>query len=283
MFLGVFNQVGDSTVITAPGDPWVEDGDLSLDNLKSPDLWKAARSPDLDPANTIIDFDFLTAVRLRAVNPGWHTFSQNAEVRYLIGSTLGGDEFGDTGWQSVWRLPFNMTTLTWESMLVYSGVIPQRPRSDFYQAPTLFADWLEARYVRMMIKDEDNPDGYVQLARPWIGSGIVTKYGAATGLQRGVKDFSENVALNGGGKQAVEGRRIPWVRFALPLLDNDESALIYDILRTHGTIGEVLYLPNTFSQVDAQRYGIYGTLAETSPITWDSYSGRSTSLYIEGL
>lgn len=289
IFIGAFNCIDGTpavpTIVTDPGSPsgWEETGDLSLQNLKTRDSWKVARSVDADEDTTIIDIDFGQPVRLRAVCPLGHNFSQDGYHRVQLGSTSGASDIYDSAYRAVWSLPFNTPLMTWESMSMWEGSIAPVPISDFYQSPIVLPDWYTVQYMRYRIKDPTNAAGYVELARLFCATGFMPEFNAEYGLQRGVIDFTEVIPLNGGGKTATQGRRVPWVRFVLPLVNNDEAAILYELMRRNGKFGEVLFLQNTYSATDANRYAIYGTMTDMDPISIYGYGRNSAGFRIEGL
>jgi hypothetical protein len=71
------------------------------------------------------------------------------------------------------------------------------------------------------------------------------------------------------------------VQFALDWLTIEEGATLHEMMRTLGTIDEVLYVPDVGSASETQRYGFLGTLTEMSELAYPYSRARSLPLSIK--
>lgn len=266
------------TAILSGGD-WI----LPLSNLTSRDQWLVARSYDLSTENTTFHIDFGQIRNIRAVALANHNLSQTATWRITLGTSSGANDIYTSNWQSVWTMTFDADLLAWEDVSVWEGIVDQEFIKYPYLAVYTLPDWYNTQYVTIEIDDSNNPYGYIDIGRAFIGGGFTPKYNPEYGLQDSWEDKTEIVELASGATQAVVNKRYRKVQFVLPWLSQTEAAIIHEIQRRQGIYGEVLYIPDLSDQQLNQRYGMLGRLTEMSPIEYPFYNNRQTGFTIKEL
>lgn len=279
LFIGWPNRIDDATL---SGGSWLSG--LPLTNLKDRAMSHVARSTNATTGSTIIDIDLGQDRSLRAVALINHNLSQSGSWRIKLGTTAGASDIYSGAYQAAWFLSFDSSMLEWESNNWWPGIVDDEYIRHPYIAPIILPTWYSARYIRIEINDTANPDGYIQIGRLFIGSGISPTYGPAYGLQDGWDDLSQFDSTLSGSLIADLRRRRRWVNFSFECIDNtSEAPIFHEMLRRLGSFGEVLYLPNLANYQDCQRYGFVGRLRELSPIEYPYYRTRSIGLSVEEL
>lgn len=252
-----------------------------LAHLQTRRLWQVARSADLNVSSTQIAVDMGSSQRVRAVAMCGHNLSRSAVWRIRAGSVPGADDAYSGAWEAVWTLSFE-SDLDWEDAAWWSGdVDPFAYLGHPYPAILTLPGTAMARYVSIEIDDGDNPAGYVQIGRVFVGGGFSPTWGREYGLTDGWVDDSDVMRSESGTLLGVERRRRRVAKFVLPRLTHDDAAIWHELQRRQGRLGEVLYVPNVTNMQETQRYGMLGTLSELSAIEWPYPMVRGAAVQIE--
>lgn len=278
LVIGWPNRVDDATL---SGGAW--SGALPLSNVQNRNLWKVARSTDASTSSTKFSLDLSSSYSLRAFAFVNHNFSQAATWRITVGTTAGGSDLYDSGWQAVWHLAFDADKMQWGDVSLWEGVVDAGYTNHPYLAAHTMPFWLNARYVTIEVNDTTNSEGYVEFGRVFVGGGFEPVYNAQYGLQDGWDDLSTVEYSESGAMLHTPRRRRRWVKFSLGILSHTEAAVIHELIRRQGTTGEVLYIPDNTNQESLQRYGMLGRLRELSPLEYPFYATRGTGFTIEEL
>jgi hypothetical protein len=263
--LAYANQIDNATL---SGGSWVST--LPLTNLQDRRLGKLARSTDALEASTTFDIDLGSTRLLRVFALCGHNFSASATRRFRFSAVA---DFSsvvlDTGWVDVWPEVYPFGTVGWGSPNFWSGRYSSEEIAGYNaSAVHIFSQSTNARYVRVEISDEDNPAGYVQLARVFVGDGWQPTrnmtYGASIGwLDRtGVQEARS-------GAEYFDIQRMPRIaRFDLPAMSESEAmADAFDLQRAMGTAGEMFFIWDPDDSTHALRRQFLCRLRGVSPIT----------------
>ena len=277
VYLGWPNRMDEATV---SGGDWLTA--LPLAHLLDRTPTVIARSTDCEAVSTQFDLTLPAARSLRAFALVNHNLSTSAMFRVSLGSTLGGSEVLSSGWQPVWRINFDTDLLEWESDGWWDGDYDDdfvgHPFAALYLAPAT----VSARYVRIEIADADNPDGYIQLGRVFLGGGISPVYGITYGMSDQWEDTSTAEAALGGSEYFDVRRRCRVARFELPYLHQDsEFRQFHEMQRRLGTTGELLYLPDTQNLSESQLTGFVGRMRQLSAIEYPYYKARKLGFEVK--
>ena len=230
---------------------------LPLTNLRSKYLYEVARSTNAANVSTQFNMDLGSTAILRCLSFSGSNFSKNARYRVQLGTTLGGNDVHDTMWNPAWQLSFDSELPMWEARSYWAGAVdkPKAYIGSPYSVIHILPDWFRARFVRVLIDDGANPDGYVQLGHVFIGSAFQPAKGADWGLKTGWVDKSLV-------RRPFTDRRERYrqARFATPFLSRAEAAMAFELQRMQGTTEEVLWIPYPWSRMESQRWGFVALL-----------------------
>lgn len=267
-----------ATAATITGGSW--SASLPAQNVADKQMWKVARSTDDALASTKFTADFGAAKQVRCIALANHNLSAVATVRVTFGSTAGGYDIWDGGWQPAWRMSFD-NLAEWESATWWTGTAGDEYLRSPYAVTAIAGDTYSARYISVEINDTTNADGYVQIGRLFVGGALQPTYNPQYGLQDGLKDLSTVDAAESGAMWGNEKRRLRYTSFVLPYTTPAEAAYLHEMQRSLGTIGEVLYIPYPADPGESQRWGYIGRMSELSPIDYPYYRVRSIALKLE--
>lgn len=258
------NQIDAATL---SGGSWLPT--LPLANLQDRRLGKLARSTDDATASTKFDLDFGGPRLIRVVGLIGHNFS--ADARYRIRLSTAADfstTVADSGWSDVWPVAYPFGTLPWGSPSWWSGSYSAEDIAA-YDASTVYiaATTVSARYMRVEIDDTTNAAGYVEFGRLFAGDGWQPirnmAYGASVGWE---SRTTVQEALSGAESFDVR-RSVRVARFGLEAMTESEAmAAAYEIQRSMGVSGEVLFVWDADDTAHAPRRRFLGRLRTLSVI-----------------
>lgn len=162
----------------------------------------------------------------------------------------------DSGWVDAWPAAWVAATTEEER----DGV---RGASTLYPASTqTYAYW------RFDLRDADNPAGYMQLGRVFIGSSWQPDYGLLSGASIGYESRSTSIEADGGAEYHQTRRSPLVVRFNLEA-QTQEAAMckILEMQRQLGTTGELLFTWDTGDTLYQPARTFLGRLRSLSPLT----------------
>ena len=244
-------------LVTLSGGSWT-----SLDNLKNRDTYTLARSANANASSTQFDIDLgTTDYNIHSITLHSHNLSANASWRITVGTTAGGDDVYDSGFNSVWSVSFNTDLNQFEQGAYWTDVVnDQNARSQFSIISTFDNTSRANQYIRVEILDTGNTDGYIEIGRLGVWSGFQPSYNAIYGLQHGWEDQS-NVGFAQSGEMNYEKKKAKrTVNMTFDFLNAGEANTLYELMRRSGITGEVMYIPNPADLTYSQRYGFRGTL-----------------------
>lgn len=240
------------------GGSWLAGAPAS--NILTRDLAEVARSSDALAASTKMIIDWGSAQDARALAITFGNLSAAAQIRWSRGSTSGGNEVVAGDLTDAWAI--------------------NSADGSTYHNIVLHAATTSARYELIEIVDTANADGYVEMARLFIGDLTIHQYGPEAGLQDVWRDHSTVERSDSASLWSTRRRRLRSASFVLPALTLDEADAMHDMQQRVGTTEEVLYLPYMGDAAAMQRYGMVGVLEELSPIEYPYYRRRKLPLRI---
>ena len=248
---------------TLSGGSW--NADWPLTKLQSDDLSAPAISADDLKASAQFQWDFGAAKSVDAFAMAAHNLTTSALVKLSLGTTAGASDVHAGGWVSAYSV-----TDADRNGISHMVVVP-------------FLAAKSARYGKLEIDDESNPDGRIEIGYVWCGEGFRPTYNAVYGLQDQIIDASEVDRMYNGRRVNAARRRWRGVSFVLEVLSHAESARAHEMQRRYGVTEPLLYLPNPASAETCQRYGFIGTAEELSPIEYPFFNNRRVALRLEEL
>jgi hypothetical protein len=230
-------------------------GSFPLNNLKTSDIGKKARSTNALAASTLFAVDLGASYALRVIGMRNHNLSTAATVRYRTAATNtlpGGASNYDSGTVNALQMTFQGDTpANWGAQ---------------YDVFTAFAA-VTARYLYIEITDTANAAGYVEIGRLFIGTGLQpAKNASFAGKQNSRGELSTITTSVAGKIFGIERRRPRNDKFALNWLTQAEADAIDEMQAQIGMLGEVFYVPDPADLAYSQRYGGLGTLGELGAI-----------------
>lgn len=273
-----FNNLANNCTLS--GGSW--QGTLPLNNLKDRRLYKIARSTNDSAASTQFSVDFGVAKLISVFSLIKHNFSMDATAR-LIASDLSdfSNVIYDSGSASVWpSVP--SAILEWEDDNFWSGV-PTREQIEMFQGILLWVvPNIGARYWKVTIVDENNPNGYVDLGRLFVSKDFTPIFNASYGLSFSVVDKSTVEESLGGVEHYDEKARVRSVDFSLDNLQQDEAfGRWYRMMLGQGNTGEVLFVYDHEDNKYTLDRSFLGRLERMNPLTtpyFDNWQSGATIL-----
>jgi len=247
--IGHSNQID---VATLSGGSWLSA--LPLTNLQNRSLGKVARSTDATEASTKFIAAFSAATSVRVVALAAHNLSDAAQIK-VQGSTVSNfaTTVYDSGWVDVWPSAYLATVSD-------KGI-------DIWTKVHVFPVATSAQYWQVLLKDTTNPDGYVQIGRPFIGPGFQPTINLAYGGGIGIETPTPiQTALN--GAEYFDRRpSVRTVRVSTAYMTEAEAMNdVYEITRRGGIDGEVVFVWNPDDTTHAPRRQFMGRIRALSQV-----------------
>lgn len=278
LILGWPNRIDDATLT---GGSWR--AGLTLANLQNRRMSSVARSTTDATADTKFLADLGQSRSLRVAALVNHNLSLDATWRIKLGTTSGASDVYDSGWQGCWAMVFDSEMLEWEADNWWAGIADDEYVRHPFAVVWPFDAYYSARYVTIEIDDTTNPDGYVQVARPFIGGGLQPAHNASYGLAEQWVDQSGIEEAQSGAEVFEVRQRYRLARFALDWMANEDFKRAFELQRRQGMTGEVLYVPDPADLDACQRRGFLARMRELSPIEYPYTSTRSAAFELKEL
>lgn len=277
-----FSFTNHADTATLSGGSWLAGAPLT--NLQQELISLRARSTNALAASTKIAVDFgntTTIVRFIAV--ARHNLSLSATYRIKAGTTVGGTDVYDSGSQDVWPAIYLPQELEWEDDNFWTGQagadeIDGYPIAGIHDTGANY----RARYWTIEFTDTSNADGYVELARLWIGPlwSPVRNYafGAEFGWES--RDTSE---YSLGGVVFSEARQPARVlKLSLKALTSTEAyGTLLDAQRRLGTSGQFWVIPELADLAHYFKRNFLARFRRADPITQAFRNIHETALEME--
>lgn len=272
---------------TLSGGAWVES--LPLENLQDRALARIARSIDADPESTWFDIAFDRQRTIDVIAFIAHNFSFSCRLRLRASdqsdfSTLKLDSTFDA-WPAV-SGDWNIDELEWENDNYWLGSYTQEDTEG--QTPIasrVLPSPVQARYWRIDIADSNNPAGYIDLGRVFIGNVFLrTKINMSYGASFGYEDSTGIETAISGAEYFDPREPIPVVRFELAYMSEEEAyAQALELIRRAGLSKEVFFIFDPTDSTYAPQRNIYGRLRQLNPLELASFRFHRMAFEIKGL
>ena len=159
-------------------------------------------------------------------------------------------------------------TLEWENDNYWTGTLSQEEIQGFTSISiSLMQMSSPSRFWRIRIEDNQNPDGFVQVGRIFIGPGVQPlinySYGATLGFET-----STGVEQSLSGAEFFDVREpVRVFRFILEHMKDDEAyANFLEMTRRAGIHGEILVVPDPDQPLQAIRKNFIGRMRTLNPL-----------------
>lgn len=244
------NLVDDATL---SGGSWEVAHPLA--QLQERELAAYARSSTSSPVDTKIILDHGSAKSARCFGIFAHNITDpTATITVTRGTTSGGSEVYAGSAVSCW--PF--TPLSYDGAAF--GIIVVTPETS-------------ARYTMIEI----STSAVVRIGRLFVGS----IFSPARGSDKRTDDWlsMSSVDRTESGADWVASR--PSLRsasLAFPVLKRSEKSLVQEIIRTHGTTGECVFLGDITSQSEMQQSGFLALMRQLSALEYPFYDHNAVAI-----
>ena len=247
---------------------WMEE--LPLANLQDRQLGVVARSRNLLLSSTRFVFDAGRSPTIRVIDLVAHNWTLDAKVRLYSSPVSNFASLGmDTGWVDVWPTVYPFGTIPWGAPNWWdrrytAKQIARLKREKILILPNDSFD----RYWALEIDDQTNPDGYVQLGRPFFGPALQWKTNFSFGAGIGVEDPSQIDQALSAAEYFDERpvRRV--VGFNTDWLEEDEAlAGVFEMQLVSGITKEVVFVWNPADTIHFQRRSFLGRLGKLDRIS----------------
>ena len=183
-------------------------GEAPLELLQDELMATCAISVDTALASTQFDVDLAVLRGIKMIAVPDSNCSRAAQWRAIVANDPDfTDVQADTGLKDVWNVVYPRGTLPVWHPSYYDGKLTEEDRASGYRMPFLhiFPDGLIGRYVRTMIIDPDNPDGFIKLPRQFIAGGWQTTVNISLGRNLGFEVDTGVMTSLRGSKYFDEG------------------------------------------------------------------------------
>jgi hypothetical protein len=255
-----------------------------LTNLQQGLLSLRARSSDALAASTQFRVDFggtTTIVRLVAV--ARHNLSLAATYRITAGTTAGASDVYDSGTLDVWPAIYLPEDLEWEANNFWTGQ-PSADELEGYPISGIHdcGENVLARYWTIYFTDTANADGYVELARLWMGPIWSPQRNYAFGAQFGWESRAVNEYSLGGVMFSEARSPARVLRLSLKALTANEAfGVVLDAQRRLGTNGTFWVLPEPSDTAHYFKRNFLAHFRAFDPLTQAFRSIHETTLEME--
>lgn len=257
----------DFYTVSFSGGSW--EASLPLTNLRDPLLSAVARSTDATNASTqfVVDLGVPRDIRLVACPDG--NYTRDSRVR-ITGATDSGftDVVVTVDFRDIWQEVYPWGTLPWEDLAWWDGKITAEDAVG-YPMPFIhvFDTAVVARYWKIEIDDEGNPDGYVELSRLFLSPGYQPTHNAEYGATIGWETDTSRQRSLGGADFYDERRPRRRMRLTLNAIEMDELyAQMFEIQRRQGISRQIYVVLDPDDGPNLHRTSFLATLEELSPI-----------------
>lgn len=259
--IGYGNRI-DSATLSCPGTAFQSSYPLTY--IQNRDLSYVARSATEDEANTIIDIDHGSAKTDQVLWVHGHNLSSSATFVVERGTTLGGTDVYQSAELSAW--PFTPLDGIYSGRYFGFGLVMPSANS--------------ARYTRLRILNATNPDGYVQFSRIFLGPALLPGYGLTKLEDELIDHSSVEVLKNSGVDWVSKFAPTRAVSLVFGALTETEGSAIKEIIRTHDTTSELVYIADRNNRAVQQQDGFLGLFRELGKLEYPFWQHRGIALAI---
>ncbi len=259
---------------------------LPLDNLKNPELAVVARSVDADPSSTWFDIDLGTQRLGKAFVVPFINGTRDAQYRIRSSNTAGSFAApeSDSGTLDLYPIIYPFGTVPYGSPSWWDGKmspeeasVTRMPIIQVFGTPEPIA-----RYWRLEIFDEGNPDGYVEMPRLMITAGWQGSDNADRGSEIGVEPLTSSTKSMSGAE--VFDRRDPQrtAKVTWTYLPEDEAfASAFDLMKIAGTDQQIFFAWDPDDTAHRHRRSFLATLSRLGTVQASEYGRFAASFLVK--
>lgn len=241
---------------------------LPVTNLADRQPGQFARTAGTDPAATRFEAGFGSLRPVGFVALLRHNLTQSGRWRVRLSNDAGfGDVLYDSGPIGIWpRIqPFGVGV--WGEFL-WGGRLPAAEAATYgISAFLTLPATVIARHLAVDLDDPDNPAGYLQAGRLFVGSAWSPSINMQYGWSIQQVDTSRSVRSRGGQTYVDMQPKFRRLRFSIDFLGRDEMfGNAYELERLKGTGGDLFVMIDPEDVAHRHRHSVYGVLQDTSPI-----------------
>lgn len=240
-----------------------------LENAHDRLLAVRSRSSDTDPVSTVIDIDLTKLRPVRAIAVIAHNLSAIARYKISVsGTSFAGQPVSSAGLGDVWPIIYPFGSIPWEHPSFWTGRALQQDIEGYsWSLVHILPETQIVRFVRIEIEDTNNPDGFIEFGRLFVGDAWQPHYNQSYGAEiQYVSRTDISEAMSG----AETFDRRPAYRqwsFSLDWLSGDEAKTrILEMQRQLDVHGEVLFIQNSTDIHHRHRLSFLGRMARLSGI-----------------
>lgn len=244
---------------------------LPLNNVKNPVFSKKARTNNTDVVSSSFTIT-LASKQVDCIAIAAHNISSAGKIQFRwYSDTARTDLIHDSGELFVWPSVTSTETSEWEYDSFWTGSISDSERGS-YTPLTYYiandADTLMTSVIDVTITDTDNPDGYIEFGRVFIGKGFQPTLNFAYGAQIGFEiDTQVETALSGTQYFDVRTPKRT-AQFTLDALTESEAHdTLYRLQRTQGIDKEVFFTYRAYLDTFQYNRTFIARLKQPDPIS----------------
>ena len=269
---------------TLSGGSWLPA--LPLANLQNRVLSKVARSTNDATASTRFVIDLGRERSIDGLVLMAHNLSTSAtyEITASANADLSSPLYA-SGPRLAYPSIYQTVDLPWSHPHWWSGLPDEEDLADLpANAIHLLSTAVSARYWRVIISDESNPVGYVQIGRVFIGSAWRPPMNYVYGAKLGIVDPSTSDRALSGTLYFDERPVYRTAAFAFDGLPEDETfPALFDLIRKAKTTREIFYVPDADDLLNIQRRSFICHAREPQPIEQSAFRRMSVAFVLEEL
>lgn len=216
---------------------------LPLSNAQNRLFSKKARTINLNTDNTRFDIYLSGGFKIQVLAIAAHNFSVNSRIRIRMYKT--NDLIFDSNEIPVWRAIYTAGSLDWESNSYWTNTLSQDEINDYTKVFSIVMNAGEYPYpdqISVDVYDSENPDGYIEFGRLFVGSLYQPNLNFSLGAEMG---YSVNTQI----EESINGVEYFDVKtprrtasFTLDALTEEEAyGEIYRMRRILGVNGEMFF------------------------------------------
>lgn len=244
---------------------------LPLNNVKNPVFSKKART--VDTASSSSSFDVvISGKQIDCVVIAAHNISSVGKVRFRWFNDLAKTDIAhDSGELNAWPSVTSTEVSEWEYDSFWTGSVSDAER-DTYTPLTYYiandTSTLLPAVVEVQIIDPENPDGYIEFGRVFVGRGFQPTLNFAYGAQIGFEiDTQVETALSGTQYFDVRTPKRT-AQFTLDALTESEAHdTLYRLQRTQGIDKEVFFTYRAYLDTFQYNRTFIARLKQADPIS----------------
>jgi hypothetical protein len=236
---------------------------MGAEKIQNRDLWDVWRSSSTASGGTWIEVTFERDVTLTLIGAFGLNVSTGAQWRVQTWADSGkADQTYDSGTVDLCLWQLAIEDRDWASDNFWIG----RPDQEDWQRRRRLGilplgGGKKCRLARFEIFDANNPDGFVEMGRLFLGNSIEPDINMAFGYQTGVAPKAVQLEAPTGHRSVYENRPGRTASLKLDSLRDSERDRLLDMFADHGETGEVVWVPDPEDGGALQRQSFLATLA----------------------